>query len=176
MNSRFGKLLLTLYYLVQSWCWNFLQLNPKGLHLSLEEAKERICFTCFLSTSSRENRKFHVVVMLWRPKSYKKAWCTCKVVVLLVYLNLLLFCRSRSRRRGRCLMIHAQIIGGGVQFWFFDEHRRLFHIKILRGCFQKIGSCFCKSNFVLEKREAKSCHLCCVTYRRWIKMAAVNTL
>ena len=51
----------------QSWCWNFLQLNPKGLHLSSEEAKERICFTCFLSPSSRENRKFHVVVMLWRP-------------------------------------------------------------------------------------------------------------
>ena len=57
-------------------------------------------------------------------------------------INLLLFCRSRSRRRRRCLMIHAQIIGGGVQFWFFDEHPRLFHMKILRGCFQKIGSFF----------------------------------
>ena len=33
---------------------------------------------------------------------YKKAWCTCKVYVLLI-LNLLLFCRSRCRRRRRCL-------------------------------------------------------------------------
>ena len=31
---------------------------------------------------------------------YKKAWCTCKVVLL---INLLLFCRSRCRRRRRCL-------------------------------------------------------------------------
>ena len=36
-------------------------------------------------------------------KCTKKAWCTCKVVILSIMLNLLVFCRSRCRRRRRCL-------------------------------------------------------------------------
>ena len=44
---------------------------------------------------------------------YKKAWCTCKVVVLPNDLNLLLFCRSRWHRRPRCLNFLQRGLHGG---------------------------------------------------------------
>ena len=51
---------------------------------------------------AREIRNVHVAVVQRWLNLCKKAWCTCKVVFL-VNINLLLFCRSRCRRRRRCL-------------------------------------------------------------------------
>ena len=40
----------------------------------------------FTSAIKREIKKFHVVVVQWRPKKmYKKAWCTCRVVALPIW-------------------------------------------------------------------------------------------
>ena len=79
----------------------FLELNSKGLHQS--SGKENCCLV-FPSSTKRKIRKFHVVVVQPRlRKMYKKAWWTCKVVFLGGNLSLMLLCRSRWRRRRRCL-------------------------------------------------------------------------
>ena len=40
---------------------------------------------------------FHAVAVQWRQRNVKKAWCTCRVVVLLI--KPIVFLRSRCRRR-----------------------------------------------------------------------------
>ena len=82
---------------------NFLGLNPKGPYLSSEKEKENFCdvFTHSVKQAC-EIRKFHVAVVQQRLRNVQKAWCACKVVVLL-NINLLLFNCSRCCRRRRCL-------------------------------------------------------------------------
>ena len=57
-----------------------------------------------MSSTKRETRHFHVVVVQWRQRDVQKikARCPCRVGFF-PYLNLLIFCRSRWRRRRRCL-------------------------------------------------------------------------
>ena len=62
------------------------------------------CCLLFLSSTKREFRHFHIIVVQRRQRNaYKKAWCTCKVVGCFANRNLLLFCRSCCRRCRRCL-------------------------------------------------------------------------
>ena len=62
-------------------CWRiFVELNSKGLYQSSEREKEgRLVFA---SSTKREIRQFHVVVVQRRQRKVQKGVCTCKVVVL----------------------------------------------------------------------------------------------
>ena len=104
LNSEFALLqpLSRLFHLIQfvKCCLFFLELNSKRLYRRSQNEKEsrRLVFT---SSTKREIRHFHVVVVQWRQTNVQKRrderaklFCQC---------NLLLFCRSRWRHRHRCL-------------------------------------------------------------------------
>ena len=61
----------------------FVDLISKRLYLSLEEGKENFCYV-FTSFKTREISKFQVVVVQRRQRKVLKAWCTCRVVILLI--------------------------------------------------------------------------------------------
>ena len=75
----------------------FLELNSKGLHQSSGKEKKKFLFL-FPSSTKREIRQFHVIVVQRRQRNVQKSvaqlqsWC-------FACLNLLLFCHSRYRRR-----------------------------------------------------------------------------
>ena len=76
--------------------------NSKGLYQSSGKEKKNSYFV-FPSSTKRENRHFHVVVVQRRQRNaYKNTRCTCKGVIF-ANLNLLLFCRPRWRHRRLCL-------------------------------------------------------------------------
>ena len=53
-----------------------------GPHARLERER-KICRRLFTSSMKRKIRHFHVEVVRWRQRNVqKKAWCTCKIVVL----------------------------------------------------------------------------------------------
>ena len=86
LKSEFALLqtlsrLLHLVYFVK--CWQmFLELNSKGLYQSSGKEKESCCLV-FPSSTKREIRHFHVVVVQRRLKEmYGKEWCACRIVVL----------------------------------------------------------------------------------------------
>ena len=81
----------------------FSGLNPKGSYLSLEKEKETFCvvFTCS-AKRAREIRKFHVAVVQRWPKNVQKSVMHVQSCCF-TNINLLLFCRSRCRRRRCCL-------------------------------------------------------------------------
>ena len=90
LKSEFAlpRTLKGLFHLVQFAqfvkCWQIvLELNSKGLCQSTGKEKESLCLL-FTSSSRSEVRYFRVVVVQWRQEIYKKAWCTYKVVVLLI--------------------------------------------------------------------------------------------
>ena len=93
LKSEFAlpQTLSRLFHLVQFIkCWQFsLELNSKRLHWSSGKEKESRCLV-ISSSIKREMRHFHVVVVHVQSCSF-------------VNINLLLFCRSRCRRRRRCL-------------------------------------------------------------------------
>ena len=72
-----------------------LELNPKGLHQSSGKEKESCCLL-FPSSTKREIRHFHVVVVKRRQRNVQKS-------VMHVQSCLLLFWRFRCRRRPRCV-------------------------------------------------------------------------
>ena len=75
----------------------FMELNSKGLHQSSGKEKESCCLL-FPSSTKREIRQFHVVVVQRRQRNVQKRVMhvqSCRFACLL-------FCRSRSRRRRRC--------------------------------------------------------------------------
>ena len=79
----------------------FLELNSKGLHQSSGKEKESCCLLV-LSSTKREIRQVHVVVVQRQKRNVQKSvmhvqsfWFAC--------LNLLLFCRSCCCRRHRCV-------------------------------------------------------------------------
>ena len=75
-------------------CWQILpEQNSKTPYQTSGKEKESPCLV-FTSSTQREIRHFHVVVVQWRQRNVQKKWCTCKIVVL-PNLKLLLFCRSR---------------------------------------------------------------------------------
>ena len=85
LKSEFAPLqtLSRLFQFVKC-CQIFLEFNSKGLYQSSGKEKESCCLV-FPSSTKREMRHFHVVVVQWR-------------------INLLLLCRSRCRRRRRCVV------------------------------------------------------------------------
>ena len=86
-------------------CWQFSrELNSKRLYLSSGKEIESRClvFTVFTSSEKRGIRQFHVVVVHWRQRSVQKSMMHVQSCCL-ANLNQLLFCRSRWRRRRRCL-------------------------------------------------------------------------
>ena len=78
-----------------------MELNSKGLHQSSGKEKESCCLV-FPSSTRRENRDFHVVVVQRRQRNVQKSVMHVQSCCF-ACLNLLLFCRSRCRRRRRCV-------------------------------------------------------------------------
>ena len=88
-----------LFHLVQFVkCWQFvLELNSKRLYQSSGKEKESRCIE-FVSSTKREIRHFHVVVVQWRRRNVQKSAMHVQNCYF-ANLNLLPFCRSRCRRR-----------------------------------------------------------------------------
>ena len=83
-------------------CWQIsLELNSKGLYQISGKEKENCCFV-FPSSTKREIRHFHVVVEQRGQRNVQKSVMHVQSCYL-VNLNLLVYCRSRCRRRRRCL-------------------------------------------------------------------------
>ena len=83
-------------------CWQIsLELNSKGLYQSSGKGKQN-CYFLFPSSTKREIRHLHAVVLQRRLRNVQKS-----VIKVQSYcfanLNQLLICRSRCRRRRRCL-------------------------------------------------------------------------
>ena len=104
-KSEFGLLqtLSRLFQLVQFVkCWQiFLELNSKRLYQSSGKEKESRCLV-FTSSTKREIRHFHVVVVQRRQRNVQKRVMNVQRCCF-GNLNLLFFCRSPCRRRRRCL-------------------------------------------------------------------------
>ena len=70
--------------------------------IEVQEKKKENCCLQFMSSTKREIRTFHVVIVQRRQRNVQKrvmhVQCCC-----FANLNILLFCRSRSRRSRRCL-------------------------------------------------------------------------
>ena len=108
-----------------------LKLNFKWPYSSSErEIKFRRCL--FTSSLKREIRHFHVeVVQENRKEMYKKAWSTCKAVVLLIKP----FAFWRSRCRPRRWVLKSQLFRGKIKDSYPVEKRRTLredwgHIKV----------------------------------------------
>ena len=85
-NSKFIALIASCSF---PQCWQiFLELNYKRPYQSSGKENDSRCLM-FTSSTKSESRQFHVVVVQWR--QIKKAWCTCKVVVLLIWKPIALF-------------------------------------------------------------------------------------
>ena len=79
----------------------FFGVESKGLHQSSGKEKEGCCsFVPFLD--KREIRQFHVVLVERRQRNVQKGVMRLESCCFSC-LNLLLFCRSRCRRRCRCV-------------------------------------------------------------------------
>ena len=78
---------------------NCLGLNSKGLHQSSGKGKESCCLL-FLSSTKHEIRQFLVVVVQQRQRNVQKSVMHVQNCCF-ACLNLLLYCRSRCRRRRR---------------------------------------------------------------------------
>ena len=74
----------------------------KSLYESSGKEKESRCLV-FTSSTKREIRHFQVVVVQRRHRNVQKSVMHVQTSACFANLNQLLFCRSRSRRRRRCL-------------------------------------------------------------------------
>ena len=82
-------------------CWQmFLELNSKGLRYQSSGKEKESCCLVFPSSTKRELRRFHVVVVRRRQRNVPKRVMHVESCSF-ANLNLLLFCRSRCRRRRR---------------------------------------------------------------------------
>ena len=75
--------------------------NSKGLHQSSGKEKESCCLL-FPPSTKREIRQSHVVVVQRRQRNVQKGVMHVQSCCF-ACLNLLIFCRSRWRRRRRCV-------------------------------------------------------------------------
>ena len=92
----------------------FLELNSKGLYQSSGKEKESCCLV-FPSSTRREIRHFHVVVVQRRQRNVQKSTISIRVQdCYFVNLNLLVYCRSRCSRRLRFLSSHATTTAAAV--------------------------------------------------------------
>ena len=80
----------------------FLELSSRGLYQSSGKEKESCCLV-FLSSTNREIRHVHVVIVQKRQRNVQKSVMHVQSCYF-ANLNLLLFCRSRWRRLRRCLV------------------------------------------------------------------------
>ena len=78
-----------------------LELNSKGLQQSSGREKESCCLL-FPSSTKREIRQFHVVVVQWRQRNVQKSVLHVQSCCF-PCLNLFLLCRSRCCRRRHCV-------------------------------------------------------------------------
>ena len=86
--------------------WQFLlELNFKRLYRSSGKEKGSRCLV-FTSSTKREIRHFHVVVVQWRQRNVQKS-VMHEQSCCLANLNPLFFCRSPWRRRRRCLSLFS---------------------------------------------------------------------
>ena len=88
--------------LIRQMLANYLELNSKGLCPQCPGKEKESCCLEFTSSTKREIRHFHVVVVQWRLRNVQKSVMHVQGCCF-ANLNLLLFCRSRCRRRRRCL-------------------------------------------------------------------------
>ena len=79
----------------------FFEADSKGLHQSSAKKKESCCLV-FPSSTNREIRHFHVLVVQWRQRNVQKSLMHVQTCCF-ANLNLMFFCRSRWPRRRRCL-------------------------------------------------------------------------
>ena len=94
-------------------CGQFLlESNSEGLYRSSGKEKESCCLV-FHSSKKHEIRYFHVVVVQRRLRNDKKAWCTCKVVVLHILTYYFFDVPFAVAVHGRILMSLK------VRKWFF---------------------------------------------------------
>ena len=84
---------------------NFLELNSKRLYQSSGKEKESRGFV-FTSSTKLEIRRLHVVVLLRRQGIVQKSVMHVQSCSF-ANLNLLLYCRSRCRRRRCCLSLSS---------------------------------------------------------------------
>ena len=71
--------------LIRQMLANFLELNSKGLHQSSGKEKESCCLL-FPSSTKREIRQFHVVVVQRRQRNVQKSvFCLSKSIAFLLY-------------------------------------------------------------------------------------------
>ena len=100
LKSEFALLqtlsrLFHLVYFVK--CWQmFLKFNSKGLYQSSGKENENCCFV-FPSSTKREIRRFHVVVVQRRQRNVQKRVMRVQSCYF-ANLNLLVYCCSRCRR------------------------------------------------------------------------------
>ena len=80
---------------------NVLELNSKGLYQSSRKEKQSCCLVFPFSTK-REIRHVHLEVVQGRPRNVQKSVMHVQSCCF-ANINLLHFCRSRCRRRRRCL-------------------------------------------------------------------------
>ena len=115
----------SLFHLVQfRKCWGiFLEWSSKSRYLSSE--KEKLKF-CLVSTSSkkREIRKFRVVVVQWRQRNVQKNVMHVQSCCF-ANLNQSFFCRSRCRRRRRCLKSVREIRRENHLYQLFMTHHKM---------------------------------------------------
>ena len=117
MKSRCFKLYrayIHLHHLVKCWQF-FVELNSKRLYRSSGKEKGSRCLV-FASSTKRESRQFHVVVVRWRQRNVQKSVMHVQSCCF-ANLNLLFFCRSRWRRR--CCL----------SFILTNNHRDFYPIK-----------------------------------------------
>ena len=87
--------------LIRQMLANFLELKSKGLYQSSGKEKESCCLV-LPSSTKREIRHFHLVVVQRRQRNVQKNVMQVQSCCF-VYIKLLIFCRSCSRRPCRCL-------------------------------------------------------------------------
>ena len=106
-----------LFHLVQfTKCWEFsLELNSKRLYRSSGKGKESRCLV-FTYSIKREIWHFYVVVLQWLQRNVQKKRDARAELLFCQSWNLLLFCRSRWRRRRRCLSYLILYLGHPSQF------------------------------------------------------------
>ena len=111
-----------------------LQLNSKRLYQSSGKKKESRCLV-FTYSIKREIWHFYVVVLQWLQRNVQKKRDARAELLFCQSWNLLLFCRSRWRRRRRCLSsltskhFHSLIILVILLNFCFD-----YVLIFLRGC------------------------------------------
>ena len=85
---------------VSNFFWSWVLKN----FIEVQEKKKKVVALSFTSFTKREIRHFHVVVVQVTVKECTKKRDARKKSCCLANLNQLLFCRSRWRRRRRCLV------------------------------------------------------------------------